>query len=52
MLFFLPGIALATAILHLAGKGLGVFASRIDLPAVSRLSGSAIALSGVYLAFV
>jgi urease accessory protein len=44
------GFAVATAILHLAGIGLGVFVSRIDLPAVSRFAGGAIALGGVYLA--
>ncbi len=44
------GFAVATAILHLAGIGLGMFVSRIDLPAVSRFAGGAIALSGVYLA--
>ena len=43
------GFALATAILHLAGIGLGVLVSRIELPAVSRFAGGAIALSGVYL---
>ncbi len=44
------GFALATAILHLAGMGLGVFVSRIKLPALTRFAGGAIALSGVYLA--
>ncbi len=44
------GFAVATALLHLAGIGLGVFVSRIDLPAISRFAGGAIALSGVYLA--
>jgi len=47
---YTAGFAVATAILHLAGIGLGMFVSRIDLPAVSRFAGGAIALSGVYLA--
>ena len=44
------GFALATAMLHLAGIGLGMLVSRINLPAVTRFAGGAIALSGVYLA--
>jgi urease accessory protein len=44
------GFALATAILHLAGIGLGVFMQKINLHMVSRVAGGAIALSGVYLA--
>jgi urease accessory protein len=47
---YTAGFALATATLHLAGMGLGMYMSRINLPAVSRFAGGAIALSGVYLA--
>ncbi len=44
------GFAVATALLHLVGIGLGMFVSRIELPSVSRFAGGAIALGGVYLA--
>lgn len=46
------GFALATALLHLSGIGLGMLVSRINLPAVTRFAGGAIALGGVYLAVV
>jgi urease accessory protein len=44
------GFALATAILHLIGMGLGLLTAKINLPAVNRYAGGAIALGGVYLA--
>lgn len=44
------GFALATAMLHLAGIGLGVLMQKANLQSVSRFAGSAIALSGIYLA--
>lgn len=44
------GFALATAILHLIGIGLGALMSMLNQHAVSRYVGGAIALSGVYLA--
>ncbi len=47
---YTAGFALATATLHLAGVGLSIYMSRINLPAVSRFAGGAIAFSGVYLA--
>lgn len=45
------GFALATAMLHLAGIGLGVLMQRTNLQTVNRLAGAAIAFSGLYLAF-
>lgn len=47
---YTAGFALATALLHLAGMGLSIYMSKINLPAVSRFAGGAIAFSGVYLA--
>jgi urease accessory protein len=44
------GFALATAMLHAAGMGLGVFLQKTNLQAVNRVAGGAIALSGIYLA--
>lgn len=43
------GFALATAILHLAGIGLGMLIQKANLQSVSRFAGGAIALSGIYL---
>jgi urease accessory protein len=47
---YTAGFALATALLHLTGTGLSIYMSKINLPAVSRFAGGAIAFSGVYLA--
>jgi urease accessory protein len=47
---YTAGFALATALLHLAGMALSIYMSKINLPAVSRFAGGAIAFSGVYLA--
>lgn len=44
------GFALSTAILHVAGIGLGILMQKTNLHAVNRFVGGAIALSGVYLA--
>lgn len=44
------GFALATAMLHMAGLGLGALMQKTNLHTVSRFAGGAIALSGVYLA--
>lgn len=44
------GFALATALLHIVGMVVGVFIQRTNLEKVNRLAGSAIALSGIYLA--
>lgn len=44
------GFALATAILHIGGIGLGTFIQKTTLQAVSRVVGGAIALCGIYLA--
>ncbi|WP_250655469.1 HupE/UreJ family protein [Alkalimarinus coralli] len=45
------GFALATAMLHLGGIGLGMLMQKTNLQVVSRIAGGAIALSGIYLAF-
>lgn len=47
---YAAGFALATAMLHVAGIGLGMFTQKANLHTVTRLAGGAIALSGVYLA--
>jgi urease accessory protein len=44
------GFALATAMLHLAGIGLGVLMQKSKLQTVNRFAGGVIALSGIYLA--
>jgi urease accessory protein len=44
------GFALATALLHAAGIGLGLLARTTSMQAATRLAGAAIALSGLYLA--
>jgi urease accessory protein len=44
------GFAMATAILHGAGIGLGILMQKTNLPTVNRFAGGVIALSGVYLA--
>jgi urease accessory protein len=44
------GFALATAMLHAAGIGLGMLMQKTNLQTVNRFVGGAIALSGVYLA--
>jgi urease accessory protein len=46
------GFAFSTAILHLAGIGLGMLISKTSMPVINRFAGGAIALSGVYLAVV
>lgn len=44
------GFALATAMLHIAGIGLGILMQKTNLQTVNRFAGAAIAASGVYLA--
>lgn len=44
------GFALATAMLHLTGIGLGVLMQKANLQTVNRFAGAAIAVSGIYLA--
>lgn len=44
------GFALATAMLHTAGMGVGILMQKTGLHTVTRFTGGAIALSGVYLA--
>jgi urease accessory protein len=44
------GFALATALLHLAGMGIGVLLWKTNLQAIGRFAGGAIALSGIFLA--
>lgn len=44
------GFALATALLHAAGMGLGTLLQKTHLQSVTRLAGGAVALGGVYLA--
>lgn len=44
------GFALATALLHAAGMGLGTLLRKTHLHTVTRLAGGAVALGGVYLA--
>jgi urease accessory protein len=44
------GFALATAVLHLAGIGVGMLLWKTKLQAIGRFAGGAIALSGVFLA--
>ncbi|MCF7971015.1 MAG: HupE/UreJ family protein [Methylococcaceae bacterium] len=44
------GFALATAMLHVVGIGLGILMQKTNLQTVNRFAGGAIALSGVYLA--
>ena len=44
------GFALATAMLHLAGIGLGMLMKKINMQTVTRFAGAAIAVSGIYLA--
>ena len=49
---YAAGFAMATALLHLTGIGMGVFLQKIKLRTTSRVIGSAIALSGIYLAIL
>jgi urease accessory protein len=44
------GFALATAVLHLAGMGIGMLLWKTKLQTIGRFAGGAIALSGVFLA--
>jgi len=44
------GFALATAMLHMAGIGLGMLMQKTNLQIVNRFAGAAIAFSGIYLA--
>lgn len=46
------GFALATAMLHLSGIGVGILAQRANLQAISRLAGAAIASAGLCLAIL
>ncbi len=47
---YVVGFALATAMLHLAGIGLGMLMQKTNLQTVRRVAGGSIALSGIYLA--
>lgn len=44
---FATGFALATAMLHAAGIGLGLYAERLAIPAAIRLAGTGIAVAGL-----
>ena len=44
------GFALATAMLHMAGIGLGMLMQKTNLQIVNRFAGASIAVSGIYLA--
>jgi urease accessory protein len=44
------GFALATAMLHVAGIGLGALMQKTNLHTVTRFAGGAVALSGIYMA--
>jgi urease accessory protein len=44
------GFALATALLHLAGMGIGMLLWKTNVQVIGRFAGGAIAVSGVYLA--
>ena len=48
--WYAVGFALATAMLHLAGMGLGILMQKTNLHTLNRFAGAAIAVSGVYLA--
>ena len=48
--WYAVGFALATAMLHLAGMGLGILMQKTNLYTLNRFAGAAIAVSGVYLA--
>lgn len=47
---YTAGFALATAMLHLVGMGLGIPLQKTNLQMINRFAGGAIALSGIYLA--
>jgi len=47
---YIVGFSLATAILHVAGMGLGVVMNKINLEKVNRFAGVAIVISGLFLA--
>jgi urease accessory protein len=47
---YTAGFAMATATLHLSGVGVGMILQNVNLQAVNRLAGGAIALGGIYLA--
>lgn len=47
---YAAGFAIATALLHSVGIGFGVVISRFQAPVATRLIGSVIALTGVFLA--
>lgn len=49
---YIVGFSLATAILHLAGIGLGILLQKNNQKTVNRITGGAIALSGIYLAIL
>ena len=44
------GFALATAMLHASGMGLGILMQKINLHKITRFAGGAVVLSGIYLA--
>ena len=48
---YAAGFAVATAMLHLAGIGLGMLLQKTNLQMMGRVAGGAIALSGLYLVF-
>ena len=47
---YTAGFALATAMLHAAGMGWGLFMRKANLPTLTRFAGGAVALGGIYLA--
>ncbi|SEA63152.1 urease accessory protein [Desulfuromusa kysingii] len=46
------GFALATAILHVTGMGIGGLMQKANLQTATRFAGGVVALSGLYLAFI
>ena len=49
---YIVGFSVATAILHLAGIGLGILLQKTNQQTFNRFAGGAIALSGIYLAML
>jgi urease accessory protein len=48
--WYAVGFALVTAMLHLAGMGLGILMQKTNLHTLNRFTGATIAASGIYLA--
>lgn len=44
------GFALATALLHVVGMGLGLILARLEMPIITRVTGGMIAAAGVFMA--